>query len=79
MAVSIEDTGALSTRTTGREALEYRLVYLIGFSAFLGAALIGRLLPWRWRILGGTGGNGRSVFAEARMRADGTVPFAFMR
>lgn len=79
MAVSVDEDSVPQTRPTGRETMEYRLVYLIGFTAFLGVALIRRALPWNWTVFGGRGGAGRSILEEARVRADGTVPFAFMR
>jgi hypothetical protein len=62
-----------------RETLEYQAIYLIAYVAFLAAALIGRVLPWRWRILGGPGVGGKTVFEEARDLTTGTVPYAFMR
>lgn len=73
MAIGFDDMDGSTSQKSGREALEYRLIYVVGFSAFLAAALIRRLLPWTW------GRSDSSVLAEARIRADGTIPFAFMR
>lgn len=73
MAIGFDDLDAPTPQKSGREALEYRLVYVVGFSAFLAAALVRRLMPWTW------GRNECSVLTEARLRADGTIPFAFMR
>lgn len=73
MAIGFDDLDAPIAQKTGREALEYRLVYIVGFSAFFVAALVRRLMPWTW------GRCESSVLTEARLRADGTIPFAFMR
>ena len=78
MAIGLEDASFVPARDAQRERLEYKLLYSIGFTAFLGAVIIARLLPWRWQMFGGQG-QVRSVFEEARIRANGTVPFAFMR
>ena len=73
MAIGFDDLDVSPTQKSGGDTLEYRLVYVVGYSAFLAAALVRRLLPWTW------GRNDCSVLTEARLRADGTIPFAFMR
>ena len=78
MAIGLEDLSIVPARDAQRERLEYKLLYTVGFTAFLGAAIIARLMPWRWQMFGGKSLH-RSVFEEARIRANGTVPFAFMR
>ncbi|MDF1747742.1 MAG: hypothetical protein P1V34_02590 [Alphaproteobacteria bacterium] len=78
MAIGLEDLSIVPARDAQRERLEYKLLYSVGYTAFLGAAIIARLMPWHWRTFGGRG-QVRSVFEEARIRANGTVPFAFMR
>ena len=79
MAINTLDSGGSQHRFAGDEALEYRLMLAVGYAVFFAVALLGRLLPWRWRTLGGEGFGGRSVFEEARVRTYGTVPFVFMR
>lgn len=73
MAIGFEDLSASSPQKAGKDALEYRLVYVVGFSAFLAAALFRRLMPWTW------GRQDSSILTEARLHAEATIPFAFMR
>ena len=73
MAIGFDDLDVQPAQKSGQEAWEYRAVYVVGFSAFLAAALVRRLMPWTW------GRTDASVLTEARLRADGTIPFAFMR
>lgn len=78
MAMNIDGVGVAPDRDNRREAFEFRLIYLIAFTVFLGAALLMRVLPWRWRLFGGPGTDGKSVFRQARDLANGSVPYAFM-
>ena len=79
MAVNTIDTGGSEHRFANGEAVEYRLTLFVAYAVFLTVALVARALPWRWRMLGGAGFEGRSVIEEARVRTYGTVPFVFMR
>jgi hypothetical protein len=60
------------------DTIEYRLLLLVCFIAFLAVAIAARLMPWRWQIFGGQGTLGRSIFDEALSRAHATAPYAFM-
>ncbi len=71
----------LSTRPPGVRAqrsgsIEYRLLLAATFSIFLVIALAARLSLRRGDT--GAAAGRRSILDEARERAHGTVPFAFM-
>lgn len=60
-------------RKSTEEWLQYRALYALCFTLFLGAALMGRLMPTNW-----SGEQGRdSIFGEARAKTNATVPMVF--
>jgi len=65
-------------RSKSAEAREFGALLTIAFVFFLAAALIGRVLPARWRPWPPSGRRHRSVVAEARAAADAFMPFALM-
>ena len=77
MAGMHKTAGARSS-LSARGAKQYHLIFAVGFTIFLMIAIVGRLLPRRWRELPpGTSGD-LSIFEEARAMANTYVPFAFM-
>ncbi len=56
---------------------DLRIIYGVSFLLFLTAAIVLRVMPWRWRLFGGRG-NDRSVFEEARATTNRIMPFVFM-
>ncbi|MBK1624324.1 MULTISPECIES: hypothetical protein [Hyphomicrobiales] len=62
-----------------KEERDFRLIVMVSFAFFLVVCIIARLLPPQWRPFP-PGPNGRrSVIEEARVAANTTIPFAFMR
>lgn len=77
MAVTHKTTGARSS-LSARGAMQYQLIFAVGFAIFLLIAMAGRLLPRRWRELPPGARADMSIFEEARAMANTYVPFAFM-
>ncbi len=74
-------TALTKPRVHGRRArktAEFRVYYAPLFIICLVAAVVGRLLPWRWRPFEGAPGDRRSILEEARSATISAVPFAFM-
>lgn len=65
------------TREVERDARQYRHIVAVCFPLFLLLALVGRLMPVRWRPLGVNAGSRLSVFAEARHAAHTFIPLVF--
>ncbi len=57
-----------------QEERDYRWVFWLAFPLFLVITLISRLNPWRNKVLGPR----PSVFREAWVAANSSLPFAFM-
>lgn len=66
------------SRARREEAWDFRLIFATSFAIFLVAAVVGRLLPWRWSPRPAGRAGSRSVIAEARATTNTFVPFAFM-
>lgn len=64
-------------REVERDARQYRHIVAVCYPVFLLLALIGRLMPARWRPLGVNAGSRLSVFAEARHAAHTIIPLVF--
>ncbi len=64
--------GSAKKKDTG----EFRLIFAIAFIVFFIGALVSRFMPRSWLGAGNT--ERKSVFAEAKSKALGFVPFAFM-
>jgi len=69
--------GAEMARVRKEERSSYKRVWFFVFCIFLFVSAFARLLPRAWRP-SEFGQNGRSVFADARVAADQTVPYVFM-
>ncbi len=78
MAVDVEKSGGSLSRLKKREAVEFRLLFLLTFPVFLAAAVLSRIIPGQRRSRAGGGHTGRSVIAEAKAAANTCIPFAFM-
>ncbi|WP_051630750.1 hypothetical protein [Afifella pfennigii] len=62
-----------------KEERDFRLIFMVSFVFFLVVSVFARLLPPHWRPFP-PGPNGpRSVIEDARVAANTTIPFAFMR
>jgi hypothetical protein len=79
MAVDVEKFGGSLSRLKKREAVEFRLLFLLTFPLFLAAAALARLIPGQRRSRAAGGHTGRSLIAEAKAAANTYIPFAFMR
>ncbi len=79
MAIGLMDTAPVSRRVSRNVPPGYRLMLFVGFLTFLNAAILKRVMPWRWRVFGGSGTEYASIFEEARTRTYSTVPHAFMK
>jgi len=64
----------LRSRANTGDMVQYRALYALCFTLFLGVVLVGRLMPTNWH----SDGARASVFSEARARTDATVPMAFV-
>jgi hypothetical protein len=69
--------GAEMARVRKEERSSYKRVWFFVFCIFLFVSAFARFLPRAWRP-SEFGQNGRSVFADARVAADQTVPYIFM-
>lgn len=69
--------GADMARARREERSSYKRVWFFVFFVFLFVSAFARLMPRAWRP-SEFGHNGRSVFADARVAADQTVPYIFM-
>ena len=74
--MSLADNHAINMQRARRrrEERDYRWVFWVAYPFFLALTLISRLTPWRGRIAGPR----PSVFREAWVAANSTLPFAFM-
>jgi hypothetical protein len=65
------------TRTPSREreALHFRIIYLVSVVVFLAAVTVRRLLHWSKPR---RGSSEKSIIGEARAAANTVVPFVFM-
>jgi hypothetical protein len=63
------------TRSRDREALHYRLIYLVSVVIFLVPAMVGRLMRWSGSS---RDSSNKSIIGEARAAANTVVPFVFM-
>lgn len=79
MAVDIEKNNGSLSRLKKKEAVEFRLIFMLIFPVFLAAAILARLIPGHKRSFIGAAQAGRSVIGEARAAANTCIPFAFMR
>ena len=57
-----------------QDARQFRLLYMAFFLIFLMVALVGRLLPGKWR----NDVTKRSVIGEAKAAANTILPYVFM-
>lgn len=76
IAMRVADATVMRHRAA--EGREFRAIYWAAFAVFLAAALVGRVLPRKWRLFQSGDMAGRSVFQEARAAAGAFVPFAMM-
>ena len=77
MAVMHKTLGAKPC-LSAQGAKQYQLIFAVGFAIFLVIALVGRVLPRRWRPVPPGPQAELSVIKEAKVMADTYVPFAFM-
>ncbi|MGB7206347.1 MAG: hypothetical protein WBD37_12810 [Anderseniella sp.] len=63
---------------SGRDSVEFNIIFSVAFVFFLVAAMAHRIIPKRWRPNLDPSGQARSVIAEARIAASNSIPFAFM-
>lgn len=61
------------------EEREYNFTWSVFFTIFLFVATLTRPLPRRWRPLGSSSGERKSIIGEARSAAHMITPFVFMR
>jgi quinol-cytochrome oxidoreductase complex cytochrome b subunit len=66
--------GLLSDST--KERLQYWIIFSVAFIAFLIAAVVSRLLPWRRRL--STGAQSKSILTEALDASGNVAKYAFM-
>lgn len=78
MAVQSEARSGSLLETRRADEREMRLMLILGFVVFLFAAIISRVLPRQWRLIPQSSGARRSVFREAWVAANATIPVAFM-
>jgi hypothetical protein len=64
-------------RAAKSETIQFRLLYAICFGIFLSAAVIQKVLPWRW-FVSREGTIRQSIFAQARNAAGICATYAFM-
>lgn len=60
-----------------KDTVEYRMVFAACIAVFLIAAVVTRLMPWRWWS-GEAAGVRKSVVEEAWDAANTALPYAFM-
>jgi light-harvesting complex 1 beta chain len=77
MAVIKDHSISLRRSRNRRDELEYRWVFWCAYPFFLVAAIVSRLLPNR-KPPAALGGLRPSVFTQARVAANSSIPFAFM-
>ena len=61
-----------------REERQFRRLYMAFFVIFLMVALVGRVLPEKWRPWSGDAVAKRSVIGEAKAAANTILPYVFM-
>lgn len=61
-----------------QEARQFRVLYMAFFFIFLMVALVGRVLPDKWRPWAGDAFAKRSVIGEAKAAANTILPYVFM-
>jgi len=61
-----------------RDAIDFRLIYIVSFIIFFASAALGRLMPWRWPARWSGSHRRSSIIREARAAANTFTPFAFM-
>ncbi|WP_088347906.1 MULTISPECIES: hypothetical protein [Rhodomicrobium] len=74
MSLADHHANSLQRKRRRREERDYRWVFWAAFPFFLAVTLITRLNPWHAR----PSGHRQSVFREAWVAANSTLPFAFM-
>jgi hypothetical protein len=67
-----------SRRKSPKQSIEFRLIFALTFVFFLGAALLERLMPWRWIGSDASRRPRASIFKEARETAGTCTTYAFM-
>lgn len=75
MAVATDSKFVLST---DQEARQFRRLYMVCFMIFFMVALVGRLLPSKWRPWSADMSQKRSVVGEAKAVANSVLPYVFM-
>jgi hypothetical protein len=75
MAVNYAPEHIPTAKSTRRSSLEFRFIFCICFSVFLGAAIVERLMPWNWMR---HSSRRRSVFEQAKEAAGTCTAYAFM-
>ncbi|MEJ2603425.1 MAG: hypothetical protein P8172_09035 [Gammaproteobacteria bacterium] len=78
MMIGTHKTMGARSSLSARGAKQYHLIFAVGFTIFLMIAIVGRLLPRRWRESPPGARADLSIFEEARAMANTYVPFAFM-
>lgn len=72
---------AVPMRTTRSDrtnrSIEYRALYVLGFTVFLGLAVLRRALPFD-RLFSSAPRQRMSIWREAREATSATIPYAFM-
>lgn len=73
------DTDTREHSTLGKgPPVECRVIYAVSFVICLAAAILSRLLPWRWSARRARPEARRSIVAEARSAASTMIPVSFM-
>lgn len=76
MSIAEDHTVYGSRERRQRDERDYRWVFWLAFPFFLAIAAISRLMPGRGEAL--PAANRQSVFREAWVAANSSIPFAFM-
>ena len=76
MAMTIDTRRRASSKFKRAESLEYRLIFICAFAAFLVATTIERLLPTAW--LRRERGPRKSILENSKAAANTIAAYAFM-
>jgi hypothetical protein len=78
MALALSKHSTSHVKRGGKRSIEFRIIFAVSFAFFLLAAVVERLLPWKWLALRPERKRQQTIFEQAWEAAGTCTTYAFM-
>jgi Antenna complex alpha/beta subunit len=78
MALALSNQSTSQGKRGAKRPIEFRIIFAVCFAVFLLAAVVERLLPWKWLAPRSEGKRHLSIFEQAWEAAGTCTTYAFM-